>query len=144
MGSHTLSTFIEFVISSRIHWLCYWHPILDLPMYVIHKNCMLGKGEGGVNPELLLCSHVWREGLRELYTSRLQNKVEMSENLYYMSTYFFALRGIKQFELINCWSCENFLFRNFIQVCEAYNWLQWKPCLTFSNMGNYFFFTKVM
>ena len=43
---------------------------------------------GGVNPELLLCSHVWQEGLRELYTSHLQNKVEMSENLYHMSTYF--------------------------------------------------------
>lgn len=32
-----------------------------------------------------------REGLEELYTSHLQNKVEMSENLYRMSTYFLHL-----------------------------------------------------
>lgn len=33
-----------------------------------------------------------REGLEELYTSHLQNKVEMSENLYHMSTYFLQLQ----------------------------------------------------
>lgn len=33
-----------------------------------------------------------REGLEELYTSHLQNKVEMSENLYHMSTYFSHLQ----------------------------------------------------
>lgn len=33
-----------------------------------------------------------RKGLEELYTSHLQNKVEMSENLYHMSTYFLHLQ----------------------------------------------------
>lgn len=33
-----------------------------------------------------------REGLEELYTSQLQNKVEMSENLYHMSIYLLHLQ----------------------------------------------------
>lgn len=32
------------------------------------------------------------EGLEELYTSHLQNKVEVSENLYHMSIYFLHLQ----------------------------------------------------
>lgn len=53
---------------------------------------MLRKKKKGVNPKLFPLFSCMGEGLEELYTSHLQNKVEMSENLYHMPTYFSHLQ----------------------------------------------------
>lgn len=55
---------------------------------------MLRKKKKGANPELLtlFSCMVENEGPEELYTSHLQTKVELSENLYHMSTYFSHLQ----------------------------------------------------
>lgn len=57
-----------------------------------------------------------REGLEELYTSHLQNKVEMSENLYHMSTYFSHL---KESQVIRVHKMLSFI-RSFSSVKKTY------------------------
>lgn len=67
---------------------------------------------------------VENEGPEELYTSHLQTKVELSENLYHMSTYFLHLQ-----ESQVIWAHKMLIFiRNFFSVkkCHLGLWgLRW-------------------
>lgn len=81
----------QFVEGSRNHSLIYSNPILDLPLYVIHKISCWERKKRCKSRTLYSVFMYGRKGLEELYTPHLQNKVEMSENLYRMSTYFLHL-----------------------------------------------------